>query len=470
MLNKFDLFDAAIEEEHKRKKEEKEMEKENSIKISSLELENVKRVKAVKLEPSANGLTILGGDNANGKTSVLDAIAWALGGNSYKPSNPKRDGSLVDPYLKVTLSNGIVVERKGKSSSLKVTDPKGNLAGQKLLDAFISQFALNLPKFLDASEKEKADILLQIIGVGDRLKELETEYKTVYADRTATGRLQRQKKSAADEMVQWDNVPEVELSVSDLIKQQQEILARNGENERKRQNLRILENNKNIIVEKIERLVEQITDLQKQHEDLMTKLEETNEDIETAQKTVKQLRDESTTELEANIANIEAINAKVAQNLAKEKANEEAEELQRQYDAMTDKLAHINQAKMKLLDGAKLPLAGLSVDDGVLTYKGQPWDGMSSAEQLIVATSIVKAKDPQCGFVLVDKLEQMDLKSLKAYGEWAEANGMQIIATRVSHGDECSIFIEDGYSIDKEGNKTADTDIKPAVAWKAGEF
>lgn len=470
MLNKFDLFDAAIEEEHKRKKEEKEMEKENSIKISSLELENVKRVKAVKLEPSANGLTILGGDNANGKTSVLDAIAWALGGNSYKPSNPKRDGSLVDPYLKVTLSNGIVVERKGKSSNLKVTDPNGRLAGQALLDAFISQFALNLPKFLDASEKEKANILLQIIGVGDQLKELETEYKNVYADRTATGRLQKQKKHAADEMVQWDNVPEVELSASDLIKQQQEILARNGENERKRQNLRILENNKNIIVEKIERLVEQITDLQKQHEDLMTKLEETNEDIETAQKTVEQLRDESTTELEVNIANVEAINAKVAQNLAKEKANEEAEELQRQYDSMTDKLAHINQAKMKLLDGAKLPLDGLSVDDGVLTYKGQPWDGMSSAEQLIVATSIVRAKDPQCGFVLMDKLEQMDLKSLKAFGDWAEKNGMQIIATRVSHGDECSIFIEDGYSIDKEGNKTADTDIKPAVAWKAGEF
>lgn len=466
MLNKFDLFDAAIEEEHKQK-EKKKME---NIKINSLELENVKRVKAVKLEPSANGLTILGGDNANGKTSVLDAIAWALGGNSYKPSNPKRNGSLVDPYLKVTLSNGIVVERKGKSSSLKVTDPKGNLAGQKLLDAFISQFALNLPKFLDASEKEKADILLQIIGVGDQLKELETEYKNVYADRTATGRLQRQKKSAADEMVQWDDVPEVELSVSDLIKQQQDILARNGENELKRRQARDLENNRGVVANKLKDVNEKLEELKNQRLALQASLDQIDDDLVFARKTVEELRDESTTEIEASIANIEAINAKVAQNLAKEKAEEEAEELQRQYDAMTDKLAHINQAKMKLLNGAKLPLPGLSVDDGVLTYNGQPWDGMSSAEQLVVATSIVKAQSPQCGFVLMDKLEQMDLNSLKQFGQWAEANGMQIIATRVSRGDECSIYIEDGYSIDKEGKRTADTEVKPAVAWKAGEF
>ena len=469
MLNKFDLFDAAIEEEHKRKKEE-QMEKEKSIKISSLELENVKRVKAVKLEPSANGLTILGGDNANGKTSVLDAIAWALGGNSFKPSNPKRDGSLVDPYLKVTLSNGIVVERKGKSSSLKVTDPKGNLAGQKLLDAFISQFALNLPKFLDASEKEKADILLQIIGVGDQLKAIETEYKTVYADRTATGRLQRQKKASADEMVQWDNVPEVELSVSDLIKQQQDILAKNGENELKRRQTRDLETNRGVVANKLKDVNEKIEELKNQRLALQASLDQIDDDLMFARKTIDELRDESTTEIETSIANIEAINAKVAQNLAKEKAEEEAEALQREYDAMTDKLAHLNQDKIKLLNGAKLPLEGLSVDDGVLTYKGQPWEGMSSAEQLVVATSIVKAQSPQCGFVLMDKLEQMDLKSLKEFGKWAEKNGMQIIATRVSRGDECSIYIEDGYSIDKNGNKTADTDVKPAVAWKAGEF
>ena len=101
-----------------------------SMKINKLEIENVKRVRAVKIEPAANGLTIIGGDNGQGKTSVLDSIAWALGGESFRPSAPGREGSMVPPYLHVVLSNGLVVERKGKNSDLKVTDPSGEKAGQ----------------------------------------------------------------------------------------------------------------------------------------------------------------------------------------------------------------------------------------------------------------------------------------------------------------------------------------------------
>lgn len=97
----------------------------DGVKINALEIENVKRVKAVSLKPAESGLTIIGGRNGQGKTSVLDAIAWALGGDKHRPSEAARDGSVLPPSLKVTLSNGLVVERKGKNSSLKVTDPAG---------------------------------------------------------------------------------------------------------------------------------------------------------------------------------------------------------------------------------------------------------------------------------------------------------------------------------------------------------
>lgn len=91
----------------------------DSIKINKLEIENVKRIKAVKIEPTKNGLTIVGGNNNQGKTSVLDSIAWALGGDRYKPSNATRDGSTIPPNLHIVMSNGLVVERKGKNSSLR---------------------------------------------------------------------------------------------------------------------------------------------------------------------------------------------------------------------------------------------------------------------------------------------------------------------------------------------------------------
>ena len=125
-----------------------------SIKINKLEIENVKRVKAVKIEPTASGLTILGGNNNQGKTTVLDSIAWALGGNKYRPSQAHREGSVTPPNIHLLLSNGLVVERKGKNSDLKVTDPSGQKAGQNLLDSFVEELAINLPKFIEMTNKE----------------------------------------------------------------------------------------------------------------------------------------------------------------------------------------------------------------------------------------------------------------------------------------------------------------------------
>ncbi len=104
------------------------------VKINSLEFENVKRIRAVQIQPTKDGLTVIGGRNGQGKTSVLDAIAWALGGKKFQPDNPNRDGGATPAKLHVELSNGIVVERRGKNGTLYVTDATGMRGTQKLLD------------------------------------------------------------------------------------------------------------------------------------------------------------------------------------------------------------------------------------------------------------------------------------------------------------------------------------------------
>jgi hypothetical protein len=74
----------------------------------------------------------------------------------------------------------------------------------------------------------------------------------------------------------------------------------------------------------------------------------------------------------------------------------------------------------------------------------------------------VRRLNPNCGFVLLDKLEQMDLDTLRDFGAWLREEGLQAIATRVSTGDECSIIIEDG---------TAALPTPPVQkTWKEGVF
>lgn len=421
-----------------------------SFKINKLEIENVKRIKAVKMEPKANGLTIIGGNNNQGKTSVLDSIAWALGGDRFKPSQAAREGSVVPPNLHIVMNNGLVVERKGKNSALKVTDPNGQKGGQQLLNEFVEQLALDLPKFMESSSKEKAEILLQIIGVGEQLSFLEQQEKELYNRRLAIGQIADQKGKFAKEQPYYPDAPKELVSPSELIRQQQEILARNGENQRKREQLHQLE-------QEYQRVNEQMTTLLKKQEQL-------EEDLVIARKSAADLQDQSTAALEESIANIEEINRQVRANLDKDKAEEDAQGYKNQYASLTKEIQEARKAKTDLLQSAKLPLPELSVTDGELTYKGQKWDNMSGSDRLKVSTAIVRQLNPKCGFVLLDKLEQMDLQTLNEFGQWLEQEGLQAIATRVSIGDECSIIIEDGYVVGQE------ISAEPKKTWKAGAF
>ncbi len=432
------------------------------VKINELQIENVKRIKAVQITPSAEGLTVIGGKNNQGKTSVLDSIAWALGGDRYRPTSAAREGSVVPPHIKLTLSNGLVVERKGKNSSLTVTDPEGKRSGQQLLDEFVSQFAIDLPRFMDANDREKANILLRIIGVGEQLAQYETRETQLYNQRHAIGQIADQKAKFAKEMPYYEGVPQEPISASNLIKEQQDILARNGENQRKRDQLSEITHTKHRLFDELQRLEERISMLQQQKNELQQQWSDAAAQEEIARKTVVQLIDESTAELEQSIRDIEEINRKVRANLDREKADEDAAQYKLQYENLTGQIETVRQNKLDLLNGADMPLSGLSVDNGRLLYNGFAWDNMSGSDQLKVATAIVRKLNPQCGFVLLDKLEQMDTDTLTAFAEWLEENGLQAIATRVSTGGECSIIIEDGY---------ASTPDNPAPKnWKAGEF
>lgn len=430
-----------------------------TVKINQLEIENVKRIKAVKVDPKQTGLTIIGGDNKQGKTSVLDSIAWALGGDRNRPSNFEREGSLVPPNLKVTLSNGVIVERKGKNSSLKVTDSFGKKGGQMLLDSFIEELALDLPKFMNSSNKEKAIILLNIIGVGEQLAVFEREEAELYQERLTVGRIADQKAKFAKEQVEYADVPKDLISPQELINQQQAILAKNGENQRKREKVVQYEYQVTTLTNEVARL-QQLLDT-KQNE-----LNQATADLSIAKMDALDLVDQSTEELENNLSMIEETNRKIRANLDKEKAEEDAKTYQEQYNNLSIKIEKVRDKKLALLNGADLPLEGLSVDEGELTYEGKKWDSMSGSDQLRVSTAIIRKLKPECGFVLLDKLEQMDLRTLNEFGQWLESEGLQAIATRVSTGDECSIIIEDGYVLENKLN--VEQSAKPV--WKEGEF
>lgn len=416
------------------------------VHITSLELENVKKVKAVTLEPSPAGLTVIGGRNGAGKTSVLDAIAWALGGEKFRPDAAKRSGSVLDPMLRVQLSNGLTVTRKGPKGALTVTDETGRRSGQQLLNNFIEVLALDLPRFLGASDKERAAILLNLLGLQDQLDALEREERAKYDTRLQIGRDREQARHHADSL-EWYPDAGAPVSVLALTEKLKEAQAVNAANRELRNKVGQLEVRRETIRDQIQAL--------------QTELGSVNDELATARMKEERLTDRDEDAILQLIQAADEINAKVRANTAKMEADQRASLLADEYDALTGEIEDVRARRAALLEGADMPLPGLSVQEGVLTYNGQPWSCMSSAEQLRAATAIVARLKPECRFVLVDKLEQMDTDTLREFGAWAAQQGLQVIGTRVSTGGECTVIIEDGEIAEEAA---------PAPKWKEGTF
>lgn len=267
------------------------------------------------------------------------------------------------------------------------------------------------------------------------------------------GQIADQKAKYAKEQPYYPEAPKELVSVTELIEQQQAILARNGENQRKRENLTLIKNQYDQEEAELVRLRQQLAEYESRHQ-------QTAQNLEIAQKSALDLQDESTEELQKNIADIDEINRKVRANSDKEKAEMDAAEYKEKYEELTVKINNVREQRTALLDQAPLPLPGLSVQEGELIYNGQKWDNMSGSDQLKVSTAIVRKLKPECGFVLLDKLEQMDMATLQEFGAWLEQEGLQAIATRVSVGDECEIIIEDGYAVK---NETLSKPVTPPV-------
>ena len=412
------------------------------VKILSFEAENFKRIRAIRFEPTENGLTVIGGNNAEGKTSVLDAIAFALGGKKFAPAHPTRDGSVIPGRIELTLSNGLVVTRKGKNASLTVTDPEGKKAGQALLDSFVSTFALDLPKFMASSDKDKVSALLTTMGIEEDLAAADYAIQSAYNERAFKRKLMDEAKAKAASLPSYDDAPDEEISMSDLTA---ELTTANEQNQKRRDSIVKAE----ALSQEAARAQSDIEQMRDQIRQLEKRIETRQTEMQTAARNAEAIREFLPNEVDtdpitARIERVGELNARYQANQKAVEAHFDAEEKESEFKAAEAALASAREAREKLLDPEKMPVKGLTVEDGALCYNGHPWAEMSSAEQLVVAAAIVQKTAPDCGFILMDKMEQMDTRTLDRFGKWAGEHGLQIIATRVSTGGECSIIIEDG--------------------------
>jgi DNA repair exonuclease SbcCD ATPase subunit len=249
------------------------------LKLVALETEGFKRVHAVTCAFNENGLTVIGGGNGEGKTSFLDSAIWALGGDRYKPSSFLNDEA-EKVSIRLELSNGLIVERKGVNGALKVSGGNGK---QSLLDGLLGELTLDLPAFMAATDTKKAAMLLKAFPqLAAQLQKIDVAIKELYQARTVTGAMRDQKKKYAAELPYNADAPDEPLSGAEMAKKLQESLSLNARNNEIRRNakekLADIERNE----QEVDTAQERVADLEKRIEQARSELKAAESKVSTA--------------------------------------------------------------------------------------------------------------------------------------------------------------------------------------------
>lgn len=118
---------------------------------------------------------------------------------------------------------------------------------------------------------------------------------------------------------------------------------------------------------------------------------------------------------------------------------EEIEQLTAQSEELTRKIELARELPAKILANAKLPVEGLTVENGVPLIHGLPISNLSDGELLELCVDITVSKPGQLQMILVDGAERLDSESRNKLYEKCREKGLQLIATRVTDSDALEV-------------------------------
>jgi predicted ATP-dependent endonuclease of OLD family len=129
------------------------------VKITAASISNFKRIQNVEIVPRADrAVVLIGGKNAQGKSSVLDALTAAFGGKRALPPDPVRHGANAAEVV-LELDDGMTIRRRIEvdgSSTLEVRDEMGAVRSpQSMLDKLVGARFLDPLAFLQLPGKEQ---------------------------------------------------------------------------------------------------------------------------------------------------------------------------------------------------------------------------------------------------------------------------------------------------------------------------
>lgn len=409
------------------------------LRVVKLEVERFKRIRAVEITPDPNSSTVtIAGRNAQGKSSVIDAIWAALSGaaaaKGTSTTRPIRDG---ENSARVTVDLGdIVVTRtwSGEKTALKVESKDGAKysSPQRMLDEMVGRLSFDPLAFASLPAKDQQSELLGLVELPFDPAVLAGQRKSAFDERTDVGRTVKQLKGQLDGFPEiGDDVPDELVSVAALVAELD--TARELEVSIEVANDEIA-TARNILAE-TDRAISELRDKENRW---LAKLEETKARLAA-------LPDRIDLEpIRSRIDNAETINVGVRRKQERQQVLDQLEDWREKQDALTTRIADLDNTREAGLAAAEFPVPGLGFDEDGVTLDGVPFAQASAAEQLRVSVAMAMALNPKVRIIRITDGSLLDSENLALIEEMAGANGFQVWIERVDESGAVGVVIEDG--------------------------
>uniref|UniRef100_A0A6M3K1L1 Putative ATPase domain containing protein n=1 Tax=viral metagenome TaxID=1070528 RepID=A0A6M3K1L1_9ZZZZ len=423
-------------------------------KLTKLYVENFKKIQAVEVEPEGN-ITIVGGLNEQGKSSLLDSISVLFQGKAAKIPEPVRKGA-----KKATITGDIQSDSWDAFDSMTITrtitangnwyvkvqdkDGKKYNSPEGMLKEIFGQ-PVDVCEFVRMTPAERVETLKRITGLD--FSELDRQRKELYDERTLVGREVKQFEGSIKSLEVYPDAPQEKVSVSELMLRLSEVQAGNRQMIRKKEELeqlnRDIEGSKQrlqIMEEELERLQEKIHDAQL----FINGLQETKKGLKSV---VDGLVYGDEEDLKNHIAKADKTNNQIEANIKFKNESEQLENKKSKYQAITCKIEKIDTDKQKQLSEINFPVPGLSFNDNDVLYNDLPFDAkqLSSEELLRVSFAVAIAARPNLKNILIREGSLLDENNLKLIGKMAEDAGIHCFVEVVGDdADKATIVIENG--------------------------
>lgn len=440
------------------------------MKITTVHVQNFKRIADIRITPDADReLILIGGKNAQGKSSLLDALTAALGGAKSLPTDAVRHGT-AGATVTIELDDGMVVTRRiapTGESTLEVRDKIGSVkAPQAALDKLIAGRFLDPLAFLALSAKAQRGALMAVIPDAKRIDELDAKRSRAFDRRTEVGRelTHAEGELARLPVVEVGALVDVSALATELRGMQE--LQRTGERlvveadklqadlEKVTTHQTELKNRADMLRASADRIFAEAAEVEAlataQHKVIDTTAEALRRQKERTARAAAEW-----VALAPHIAKVEAtINASQATNAAhyaakstldrRTETDATVQKLTSERADLTKVLAVIDERKASILAAAKLPVPGLSVTDDGVTLNSVPFAQASGAERLRVALALAIAAAPALDDIWVRDAALLDEDSVALVAEHAAATGKRVWLERVGTADPGVIVISDG--------------------------